>query len=111
MRRIFARIVGSLGDFEILEAADGREALRQAGGKRVELLVTDWNMPVMGGLDLVRKLRDAPGGDAMRVLMVTGRDAETDVREALKAGVDSYILKPFTLDAIRSKLEKLAGSP
>src|SRR5262245_28665168 len=110
MRRILARVIRSLGDYEVVEASNGREALAACNGP-VEIVITDWSMPGMGGLELVRHLRNDPALSAVRILMVSGRGAEDDVRQAAEAGVDDYILKPFSLDALRAKLERLVQVP
>jgi two-component system chemotaxis response regulator CheY len=109
MRAILSKTLKCLG-FAVREAADGKEALRviQAETSAMELILVDWNMPEMNGLDLLKQLRQKPELSSLIVVMVT---AETDVdriAEALEAGANEYVMKPFTRDILVEKLE-LAG--
>jgi two-component system chemotaxis response regulator CheY len=109
MRAILTKTLKGLG-FAVREAADGKEALRviQAETSAMELILVDWNMPEMNGLDLLKQLRQKPELSSLIVVMVT---AETDVdriAEALEAGANEYVMKPFTRDILVEKLE-LAG--
>jgi two-component system chemotaxis response regulator CheY len=107
MRRILLGIVRSLG-FEGLEAADGHEAIDvikaalESGG--LDLVLTDWNMPGMDGLDLIRHLRTDGGFDGLQIIMVTSESEITRVEEALASGADEYLMKPFDGDSLADKL-------
>jgi two-component system chemotaxis response regulator CheY len=109
MRAILSKTLKGLG-FAVREAADGREALQviQSEQTAMELILVDWNMPEMNGLDLLKQLRQKPELSSLVVVMVT---AETDmerIAEALEAGANEYVMKPFTRDILVEKLE-LAG--
>lgn len=89
---------------EVTAVGDGQAALE--GFERVSpaLIVLDWQMPVMDGLDACRRLRALDGGDRVFVLMVTSRDADGDLATALDAGVDDYLMKPFTAEQLRARV-------
>src|SRR5882724_6925190 len=95
MRRIVINALKSIGITELAEAGDGSDALQKCDAS-IELIITDWNMPVMGGLDLVRAVRANPATAKTPVLMVTTRSVQEDILLAIEAGVSGYILKPFT---------------
>jgi two-component system, chemotaxis family, chemotaxis protein CheY len=104
MRRIVVNTLKSLGYTDVVEAGDGRDALARCDGS-VGLVITDWNMPVMGGLELVRALRAAPATAALPILMVTTRGAKEDTLLAVEAGVDNYILKPFDAPTLKGRID------
>jgi two-component system, chemotaxis family, chemotaxis protein CheY len=107
MRTLIGRALKSSG-FEIIEARTGKEALqRLSGGERPDLVVVDWNMPEMNGLDFVRSVRGRPELDAIRIMMVTAETEAKRIAEARAQGVDQYLLKPFTKDRFLEKLEQL----
>ena len=106
MRRIVGNSLKSIGHSDIVEAADGNEAL-EACDASVELVITDWNMPNMGGLDLVKALRSKPETENTPILMVTTRSVQDDILEAVQAGVNSYIVKPFTPQILKEKIDEI----
>jgi two-component system chemotaxis response regulator CheY len=106
MRRVLGNALRGVGCDEVVEAADGKQALERCG-RDTDAVVTAWNMPVMGGLELTRHLRASPETTGVRILMVTARNLKQDVLEAVQAGVNGYLLKPFTLEALKLKLEEL----
>lgn len=111
MRRIVVNALKSLGYSETIEAADGSDALRQCDAS-VGFVITDWNMPVLGGLDLIRGLRARPESQATPILMVTTRSVKDDILSAVQAGVSGYIVKPFTPQLLKEKIDQiLAGAP
>ena len=105
MRMILVKYLRELG-FETAEAADGRQALEQLySGEQFGLALVDWNMPVMDGYEFLRTVRaNALLGD-IRIMMVTTQISMANVRQALAAGADEYLMKPFTKELL---LEKLA---
>jgi len=107
MRRIIKNLLRDLGFTNTSEADDGNTALPmlQAGG--YELLITDWNMPGMQGIDLLRAVRADPKLASLPVLMVTAEQKKEQIIEAAKAGVNGYIVKPFTAATLKDKLEKI----
>ena len=88
------------------DRADGNEALECCDAS-VELVITDWNMPNMGGLDLVKALRSKPDTENTPILMVTTRSVQEDILEAVQAGVNSYIVKPFTPQILKEKIDEI----
>jgi len=111
MRRIIKNTLARLGYKDVLEGADGREGWAALDSNPdIEMLITDWNMPEMNGLELVKKVR----GDAkyvdMPIIMVTTEGGKTEVITALKAGVNNYIVKPFTPQVLKEKLEAVLGT-
>ena len=104
MRRIIINTLRKLGYEDTCEAGDGREALRSLTATPADMVVTDWNMPEMTGPEFVEALRAMPDLAKIPVLMVTTQAAKEDVIVALRAGVNDYLIKPFTPDALKDKL-------
>jgi two-component system chemotaxis response regulator CheY len=111
IRTIIRRILTQLG-YEVCEAENGVEALKVLETEKtaVKLVLADWNMPEMNGLDLVKRLRQNPEYAAMKVLMVTTETEIDQMESALTAGANEYVMKPFTKDILVEKLE-LVGMP
>ena len=107
MRRIIANILVRLGYPEVLHAANGREALDRLAADTVDVVITDWYMPEMNGLDFVKTLRNTPATSHIPIVIVTANAASDDIQHALELGVKSYILKPFTVETMRDKIDAL----
>ena len=107
MRRIIVSTLQRIGFHDCIEASNGEEALGRFD-ESVHFVITDWNMPVMGGTELARALRAA--GHAVPILMITARSVRIDMLDALDAGVSSYIVKPFTPPLLKSKIDALLGA-
>lgn len=107
MRRIIKNLLRDLGFNNTTEADDGQTALPilQAGG--IDFLVTDWNMPGMQGIDLLKAVRADPKLAGMPVLMVTAEQKREQIIEAAQAGVNGYIVKPFTAATLKEKIDKI----
>lgn len=108
MRRIVKNILKQLGFERMEEAEDGQQAynkLTSEGG--FQFVVSDWNMPNMDGLDLLRKVRSNPELKDMPFLMITAEAEKHKVIEAIKAGVSNYVVKPFTAEVLKEKLDKI----
>ena len=105
MRRIIINTLQKLGHQEIVEASNGREGLDRLGAGSVDMIITDWNMPEMSGIDFIRAVRTNGSYASMPVLMVTTNAAKDDIVEALRAGVNNYVVKPFTPDTMKEKIE------
>lgn len=104
MRRILRQIVEPLG-FEIMEAGNGQEGLACLHQvDHVELVLVDWNMPVMNGLEFVKAVRSDDGWREMKLVMVTTETEPAQMARALMAGVDEFVMKPFTADILLDKL-------
>jgi len=109
MRRIVKNLLKQLGFEHIDEAEDGAQALIRLRGGNFGLVISDWNMPNMEGIELLRNVRKEP--EPLRdipFLMVTAEAEKEKVIEAIKAGVDNYVVKPFTAEILKEKLEKIA---
>ncbi len=106
IRTILAKTLKELG-FEVCEAANGREALEviEAEKATVQLVLLDWNMPEMNGLDLLKRLRQAPEFASLVIVMVTTEAELKHIAEALDAGANEYVMKPFTKDIIVGKIQ------
>jgi len=111
IRIIIRRILIELG-YEVCEAANGIEALNVLETEKttVKLVLADWNMPEMNGLELVKCLRQNPEYASLKVLMVTTETEMDQMASALEAGANEYVMKPFTKDILVEKLE-LVGMP
>ena len=108
VRKVARRILEDL-DFEVAEAGDGAEALAWCRSAMPDAILLDWNMPTMNGLEFLGRLRREPGGEAPKVIFCSVENDLDRIREALAAGADEYIMKPFDGDIVASKLA-LAGA-
>lgn len=106
MRRIMLNALQRIGYTDAVEAADGHEALAKFD-ESIGFIITDWNMPVMSGLEFARAVRANPAGHSVPILMVTTRGAREDIVTAVEAGVNNYILKPFTPSVLKEKIDRL----
>ncbi len=106
VRRVARQIVEDLG-FECIEAEDGKQALEQCLIKMPDCVLLDWNMPVMTGIEYLRELRKVEGGNSPMVVFCTTENDMSKIMEALAAGANEYIMKPFDSDIIRSKFEQV----
>jgi two-component system chemotaxis response regulator CheY len=110
MRRIIKNTLERIGyGGDILEAEDGKQALSVLSKNKVDLIITDWNMPNMDGLSFVKAIRSMREWDDVPIIMVTTEAAKEDILEALKAGVNNYIVKPFTPEVLKEKIEIVMG--
>ena len=106
IRKVSRRILEDLG-FEVAEAGDGVEAMAWCGAVLPDVVLLDWRMPQMDGLEFLRRLRGLPGGDAPRVIFCTVENEIQRIREALDAGADEFIMKPFDSGIVAGKLDYL----
>jgi two-component system chemotaxis response regulator CheY len=107
MRRIVKNILKQLGFANVEEAENGQEALQKLRAERFDFVVSDWNMPVMTGIDMLRAIRADAQLKAIPVLMVTAEAQQANLVEAIQAGVSNYIVKPFTAETMQEKLLKI----
>jgi two-component system, chemotaxis family, chemotaxis protein CheY len=107
MRKIVRNILKQIGFEDITEAEDGSVALRLIKSEPVGLVVSDWNMPNMSGLDLLKEIRKNPQTASLPVLMVTAEGLKENVMEAVMAGVNNYVVKPFTAEVLQEKIETI----
>ncbi len=104
IRNIQKNVLSEIGHTDIAEAADGVEALSQIAAGRPDLMLVDWNMPNMDGITLVRKVRESD--KALPMIMVTTEAEKARVLEAVKAGVNNYVVKPFTAETLADKIKQ-----
>ena len=110
MRTIIGQILRSIG-YEVADASNGREGLQRVSEVGpLNLILVDWNMPEMNGIDFVRALRSDRKNDDVRVMMVTTETEMKRMAEALEQGVNEYVMKPFTRDVILQKLEQMQSA-
>ena len=110
MRRIIKNTLARLDHKDIIEGADGLEGWTALDANPdVEMLITDWNMPEMNGLELVKKVRADSRFTELPIIMVTTEGGKSEVIVALKAGVNNYIVKPFTPQILKEKLAAVFG--
>lgn len=109
MRRIIINSLQRIGYTDIVEASDGQEALGKFEGG-VDFIITDWNMPNMSGIDFAREVRKHPVGVKLPILMVTTRSVREDIVTAVEAGVNNYVLKPFTPQVLKEKIDQVLSA-
>ncbi|WP_166569285.1 chemotaxis response regulator CheY [Pseudomonas sp. R5(2019)] len=107
MRRIIKNLLRDLGFTNTHEADDGNTALPMLNSGSFDFLVTDWNMPGMSGLDLLKAVRADARLSHLPVLMVTAEAKREQIIQAAQAGVNGYVVKPFTAQALKEKIEKI----
>ncbi len=107
MRRIVKNILTQLGFKNIIEADDGTSALKILQAEKIDLIISDWNMPKMTGLELLKKVRATPEWAKIPFIMVTAEAQQDNIILAVKARVSQYIVKPFTAETLGEKIEKV----
>lgn len=107
MRRIIKNILRQLGFNNIVEADDGTTAWDVLKKDKIEFVISDWNMPQMTGIDLLRKVRASEEFADMPFLMVTAEAQQENIIEAAQAKVSNYIVKPFTAETLKQKIDKI----
>lgn len=107
MRRIVKNVLRELGFSNIKEAEDGKAALQVLRSSKIDFIVTDWNMPVMDGLTLLKNVRADAQLKSIPVLMVTAEAKREQIIEAAQSGVNGYVVKPFTAQTLKEKMEKV----
>jgi two-component system chemotaxis response regulator CheY len=111
MRRIVVNSLKNLGYDNFIEANDGKEALEKlAGDDSINFVITDWNMPVLSGLELTKNIRQDAKLAKVPILMVTTRGVKEDIIEALQARVNNYIVKPFTPHILKEKIDAILAA-
>jgi two-component system chemotaxis response regulator CheY len=107
MRRIVKNIMKQLGFGNVDEAENGQEALQKLRADTFGFVVSDWNMPVMTGIEMLRAIRADEKLKSIPVLMVTAEAQQSNLIEAVQAGVSNYIVKPFTAETMQEKIAKI----
>ena len=109
MRRIVKNILTQLGFKNIVEADDGTTAMKLLQQEKIDLIISDWNMPKMTGLELLKAVRGEPSWAKIPFIMVTAEAQQDNIILAVKAKVSQYIVKPFTADTLGEKIQKVFG--
>lgn len=104
MRKIIIRSLNAVGFKDTVEAGDGAEGLALFQQQKFDMVLTDWNMPVKTGIELVKDLRKLDAN--VPIFMITTESEKERVIEAIQAGITDYLVKPFTADALQQKLDK-----
>ena len=109
MRRILVNTVVKAGYPNVIEAEDGKDALAKLMAGQYDLLMTDWNMPNMNGLELTEAVRADNSLKSIPILMITTRNMKEDIVTAIKTGVNGYIVKPFDAKTLNAKISEVMG--
>ena len=104
IRKVSRHILETLG-LTADEAVNGSEALDRCGETMPDVILLDWNMPVMSGIEFITRLRETPGGDRPKVVFCTTENDVAHIREAIEAGADEYVMKPFDHETLQIKLQ------
>lgn len=107
MRRIVNNALTGIGYADIIEAEDGKDALAKLYVEKIDFVITDWNMPNMSGLEFTKAVRSDDQFLDLPILMVTTRGMKEDVMEALQARVSNYVVKPFTPQVLKEKIDQI----
>lgn len=107
MRRIVVNTLKRIGYSSVVEASNGKEALARLYDDNIDFIITDWNMPEMDGLEFVHSIKADELFANIPILMITTRGVKEDIVDAMKAGVSSYIVKPFTPQTLKEKIESI----
>jgi len=110
MRRIIKTILKQLGFNNVVEADDGTSAIEILRKDKIDLIISDWNMPKMTGLDLLKSIRTDSTLKHVPFLMVTAEAEKDNIIQAAQAGVNNYIVKPFTAETMKEKIDKIFGA-
>jgi len=107
MRKVIKNLLRQTGYQNVTEAEDGVVALKELKSQKIDFIISDWNMPNMTGIELLRAVRADSELSSLPFLMVTAEALQQNVVEAVKAGVSNYIVKPFTAEVLSEKIEKI----
>lgn len=115
MRRILCTMLREEGAEDITQAGDGKKALMEAeaskkGEKPIDFILLDWNIPSMTGIEFLKKLREDPDFEKVPVVMITAEAQTSNVVTAVKAGVTSYVVKPFVREVVMKKITKILAN-
>src|SRR5688572_20331819 len=109
MRRIVANVLARLGHTDVVLAANGREAMKRIEAEQVDFVITDWFMPEMSGLEFLRKIRDNPSTRDVPIVIITANASSDDVAQAVRLRVNGYVLKPFTAELLRERIDAICS--
>jgi len=107
MRKVIRNLLKQIGYENVVEAENGQVAMRTLKSQKVDFIISDWNMPAMSGLELLKAVRADEELTSTPFLMVTAEALKENVVEAVKSGVNNYIVKPFTAEVLEEKIKKI----
>jgi two-component system, chemotaxis family, chemotaxis protein CheY len=110
MRRIIKNSLKAIGYADVLEAENGQVGLAKIQTEGVDFVITDWSMPVMTGLEMVHAIRSNPALKGLPILMVTAVGQKEEIVQAVSAGVNGYIVKPFEAETLHAKMQQVLGA-
>jgi two-component system chemotaxis response regulator CheY len=110
MRKVIRNLLKQTGYENVVEAENGQVAMRTLKSQKIDFIISDWNMPTMSGLELLKAVRGDEELNKTPFLMVTAEALKENVVEAVKAGVNNYIVKPFTAEVLEEKIKKIVES-
>ena len=110
MRRIILNTLRRVGYSDIIEASNGKDTMAKLQVEKIDFVITDWDMPEMDGIELVSNIRKSDEFKSLPVIMISTRSVKEDIIEALKTGVNSYIVKPFTPDTLKEKINQIISN-
>jgi two-component system chemotaxis response regulator CheY len=110
MRRIVANVLARLGHTDVVLAANGREAMKRIESEAIDFVITDWFMPEMSGLEFLRKIRDNESTRDVPIVIITANASSDDVAEAVRLRVNGYVLKPFTAELFKERIDAICAA-
>jgi two-component system, chemotaxis family, chemotaxis protein CheY len=110
MRRIVANVLARLGHTDVILAANGREAMKRIETEPIDFVITDWFMPEMSGIEFLRKLRETPATRDVPIVIITANASSDDVAQAVRLRVNGYVLKPFTAELLRERIDSICAA-
>jgi two-component system chemotaxis response regulator CheY len=110
MRRIVSNVLARLGHTDVVLAANGREAMKRIESEQIDFVITDWFMPEMSGIEFLRKVRDNPSTRNVPIVIITANASSADVAHAVRLKVNGYVLKPFTAELLRERIDSICES-
>lgn len=110
MRRIIANILARLGYTDVVLVSNGREAIKRLESERFDLIITDWYMPEMSGIEFLRLLRSKPETKDVPIVIVSGNGSKDDVAQAIQLKVNAYVLKPFTAETLKERIAAICAA-
>ena len=110
MRRIVSNVLARLGHTDVILAANGREAMKRIESDQIDFVITDWFMPEMSGIEFLRKIRENPSTRDVPIVIITANASSADVAHAVRLKVNGYVLKPFTAELLRERIDSICAS-
>ena len=110
MRRIVANVLARLGHTDVVLAGNGREAMKRIEAEEIDFVITDWFMPEMSGLEFLRKIRENESTRDVPIVIITANASSDDVAQAVRLRVNGYVLKPFTAELLKERIDQICAA-